>query len=339
MYLGHIDTKGRNLSILILIPAAQLQFSALHTMPQIFSRKIKRQAVQRAIKGRQRAEGQWTCCGSDYDSLETIGRHVSAAHEDEISALQQELWRQAQEQSKSSTPQQEQVSSPLKGRRAPKGGSDPIEISCSCDAEASRVILFYKYVSISDPSSFASEHLEICQRLDLTGKVRIAEEGMNVTLAGEKQKIKEYMDWVSTTAPLRDNKLTRSDEQDIRVLENKRYTFFKPSKGCRHVFADLSVKLVPEICPLGRPTAVALDQLKDGQHRQGKLPPEAFHEMLKSKQEDVIILDTRNYYESRIGAFKDAIRPAIRKFSRFPDYVDRNRDVFEGKTVLTYCTG
>lgn len=314
-------------------------------MPQIFSRKIKSQAVQRAIKERQRSDnGKWSCCGADYDALETIGRHINAVHEDEISALQQKLWQQAQEQQQQQAPKQANTQktddySSLTRRRAPKGGSDPIEIRCACDPEESRVILFYKYVSVTDPPAFANEHLEICQRLDLTGKVRIAAEGMNVTLAGEKDKIEEYMDWVSTTAPLRDNKLSKSDDHDMERLEAKRYTFFKPSKGCRHVFADLSVKLVPEICPLGRPSTVALRQLEDGGHKQGKLPPEAFHEMLQNKEKDTIVLDTRNYYESRIGAFKDAIRPAIRKFSRFPDYVDRNRHVFEGKTVLTYCTG
>lgn len=141
------------------------------------------------------------------------------------------------------------------------------------------------------------------------------------------------MDWVVRNTPAlkdHDPPLTRG--------ASARHAFFKPSVGCRHVFADLSVKLVDEICPLGRPDQVNLEKVISTEKDGKKLKPEVFHEMLKS-EEDVVVLDARNYYESRIGAFRGAVRPAIRKFSKFPDYIDRNREALEGKTILTYCTG
>lgn len=48
---------------------------------------------------------------------------------------------------------------------------------------------------------------------------------------------------------------------------------------------------------------------------------------------NVVLLDCRNHYESRIGCFQGAIRPDIRKFSYFPDYVDSHVDTFKGKKV------
>ena len=52
-----------------------------------------------------------------------------------------------------------------------------------------------------------------------------------------------------------------------------------------------------------------------------------------------ILLDCRNFYESKIGYFRDAVTPNLRKFSYFPNYVDKNKDLFEGREVITYCTG
>ncbi len=39
------------------------------------------------------------------------------------------------------------------------------------------------------------------------------------------------------------------------------------------------------------------------------------------------------------GHFEGALCPDIRKFSYWPEYVDRNRDMFEDRKVFMYCTG
>ncbi|KAG2219929.1 hypothetical protein INT45_010443 [Circinella minor] len=230
-----------------------------------------------------------------------------------------------------------------------QGSSDPITINnCTCNLDNNRVILFYKYCSIENPNQYARDHQTMGDRLHLTGKVRISNEGLNITLAGTTIDIEQYLDWITTTGPF----LSSTNEQDDLLLckknnpnqqdlRERRYQFFKPSPGCRHVFADLSIKVVDEICPLGRPRIVGLDQLSEASDRVKKLEPEEFHKMLLQHENDstALLLDTRNYYESRIGMFKDAITPPIRKFSRFPDYVDRNRESLDGKNIFTYCTG
>ena len=55
--------------------------------------------------------------------------------------------------------------------------------------------------------------------------------------------------------------------------------------------------------------------------------------------DETVLLDCRNFYESKIGYFERAVKPDLRKFSYFPDYVDQNPDVFRNKRVLMYCTG
>lgn len=175
----------------------------------------------------------------------------------------------------------------------------------------------------------------------MTGKVRIASEGINATLAGTNEDIDLYLNWLISTQPFSDvgEELKRPESLELNNTSTARYRFFKPSQGCSHVFSELSIKLVDEICPLGQ-TTVILDKLQKPDHGHGKLSPSDFHDILsKRHQDDFILLDTRNYYESKIGHFEGAIQPPIRKFSQFPDYVERNKDVMRGKTILTYCTG
>jgi UPF0176 protein len=74
------------------------------------------------------------------------------------------------------------------------------------------------------------------------------------------------------------------------------------------------------------------------------LSPEEFHtQLIKLKEKDdgsTLLLDVRNDYESKIGHFKGAVCPPIRKFSSLKKYVEHHPDLFSGKKqLLTYCTG
>lgn len=76
------------------------------------------------------------------------------------------------------------------------------------------------------------------------------------------------------------------------------------------------------------------------------LTPEEFHERCHAEP-DTMLLDVRNHYESRIGYFVDprtgepAMRPQIRRFSQWPQYVQRRMvgEEREQKQILTFCTG
>jgi predicted sulfurtransferase len=110
---------------------------------------------------------------------------------------------------------------------------------------------------------------------------------------------------------------------------------------------------VNELCPFDFSFQPAIEphSLKIANIVQGKeshdsttsikfLSPSEFHQaILKSTTDsDAIILDTRNYYESQIGYFVNAITPPIRKFSDLPAYVNKNPEL-KSKKVFAYCTG
>uniref|UniRef100_A0A286XFX4 Thiosulfate sulfurtransferase/rhodanese-like domain-containing protein 2 n=2 Tax=Cavia porcellus TaxID=10141 RepID=A0A286XFX4_CAVPO len=115
----------------------------------------------------------------------------------------------------------------------------------------------------------------------------------------------------------------------------------KTSKGGAHCFPELRVGVFEEIVPMGiSPSEISYK--KSGIH----LTPGEFHKEVENllsqagqEQSDTILLDCRNFYESKIGRFQGCLAPDIRKFSYFPSYVDKNLELFREKRVLMYCTG
>lgn len=57
-----------------------------------------------------------------------------------------------------------------------------------------RVLLYYKFVTIDDPETFAKEHLDFCKSLGLKGRILVAEEGLNGTVSGTVEATNKYME-------------------------------------------------------------------------------------------------------------------------------------------------
>nr|XP_002740890.1 PREDICTED: thiosulfate sulfurtransferase/rhodanese-like domain-containing protein 2-like [Saccoglossus kowalevskii] len=109
----------------------------------------------------------------------------------------------------------------------------------------------------------------------------------------------------------------------------------KTSAGGRHHFSSgLHVSVHEEIVPMG------IDPDQISYHQAGShLTVEEFHDAVQNHDDNTVLIDCRNFYESKIGKFTNALTPNIRKFSYWPEYVDRNLHVFNNKKVLMYCTG
>jgi UPF0176 protein len=173
------------------------------------------------------------------------------------------------------------------------------------------VILFYKYVAIADPAALVAAQRELCATLGLKGRVLIASEGINGTLAGPRAAVERYV------AAL------RADERfaDIEM---------KTSAGDADTFPRLMIKVRPEIVTLGAEVPLTPDQ-------DNHLSPEEWKRTLE-EEPDVVVLDVRNRYESSAGKFTNAIACDIEHFRELPAYVERLDELKERK-VLMYCTG
>ncbi|OZJ05507.1 hypothetical protein BZG36_01910 [Bifiguratus adelaidae] len=265
---------------------------------------------------------KWCCCDVTFDTMQDIARHATSAHSEDLKKLEATFATDDKVKTQAAT---------FSHRRVEKGSSDPISFSCECEPGASRVILFYKYTAVMDPTLLAQTVHEQCTHWDLYGKVRIANEGINATVAGAAVNIEQLIDFLT---------IKRLGPAENGSDPAVRKAFFKPSMGCKHVFPNLSVKVVDEICPLG----VKDLRIHDTSPKEtiSKLAPSDFHRLVRQaaeNKEDYMILDARNYYESSIGHFQGAVLPPIRKFGALPEWIDRNCNTMRGKTVLMYCTG
>ncbi|KAF9395648.1 thiosulfate sulfurtransferase (rhodanese)-like domain-containing protein 2 [Podila verticillata] len=313
-------------------------------MDQVHYRTARTRAQDALIQARRMDNASWKCCDMTFDKAPGIYRHMATQHADIIEDhTEQELDLIRSKKSRPAAEDSIQRGDEFKGRRAEKYGSDPISLHCSCDPALGTVILFYAYLPINNPLALAHLHKAWSLDLNLCGKVKVATEGINATLAGASEAIRQYLDLLTVQPEFTPLQLARPAKslsvEETTIFDKKRYDFFKPTPGCGHVFGGvISIKVVDEICPLGAPE---LSVYHDPSNKPGKLPPRDFHNKLKELEgrEDVVVLDVRNYYESHLGHFPGAVMPPIRKFSSFRDYVDKNKEQLSGKTILSYCTG
>ncbi len=178
-----------------------------------------------------------------------------------------------------------------------------------------KITLFYKYVNLSDPQAVMMWQRALCEKLELTGRILIGTEGINGTVGGSERSIRCYVREMKQYAPFKN-------------------IDFKFSLCQNQPFEHLTVKVRKEIVALGiDPEQLTPEQ--GGKH----LSPKQVHELLQSKPDDLIVLDTRNECEIAIGKFEGAIDPKIQHFRDFPKYIEDNLAQFKDKQVLMYCTG
>jgi UPF0176 protein len=174
-----------------------------------------------------------------------------------------------------------------------------------------KVLLYYKYVRIDDPERVRKEHFLLCERLDLKGRVLIAEEGINGTVCGDDSNIEEYKDIFTSDARFAD-------------------IAFKESSSDNQVFPKLRVVVRDEIVTLGN-SDVSADTAAE------YITPDELNALLHSGEEFYLV-DARNNYESAVGKFKGAITPDINNFRDFPEAI-KELESLKKKKIVTYCTG
>ena len=176
-----------------------------------------------------------------------------------------------------------------------------------------RVLLYYFYTPIEDPAAFAAEHLAFCKEIELKGRILVAKEGINGTVSGTVEQTNAYMDKM------------KNDPKFEGIV-------FKIDEADGHAFKKMHVRPRPELVHLALEDDINPNELT-GQY----LSPKEFFEGLQD--ENTVVLDARNDYEYELGHFRGSIKPDIKTFRELPQWVRDNKEMLEGKRVLTYCTG
>ncbi len=177
-----------------------------------------------------------------------------------------------------------------------------------------QVLLFYKYYNVHDCKLLILWQKELCIKLNLVGRIIISEEGINGTLCGTIEQCNQYENNIQNYQPLTDMNIKKSKSNFI-------------------CFDTLKIKYKKEIVILRE------DKNEISIYDSApKITSEELHTLLE-KKENIILFDTRNAYESRIGKFQGAICPNINTSRDFKEYFKKNNDIFKNKKIIMYCTG
>lgn len=183
-----------------------------------------------------------------------------------------------------------------------------------------KVLLYYQFTPLADPEAVRLWQQQLCEHLELTGRILISSHGINGTVGGPLPAIKRYV------------KATKSYPAFSSMS-------FKWSEGTGHDFPRLRVRVRDEIVSFGAPDELRVDAhgiVGGGQH----LTPHAVHDLVATRGDDVVFFDGRNAFEAAIGRFRDAIIPDVETTHDFVAALDSGHfDHLKEKAVVTYCTG
>ena len=182
-----------------------------------------------------------------------------------------------------------------------------------------KIVLFYGFTPLAAPESVRLWQQALGERWGLTGRVVVSRHGINATLGGTVENLKQYV------------RTTRQHPGLERID-------VKWSDGTGADFPRLSVKVRPELVSFGVPDEIEVDErgVVGGGVPLG--PDEV--DALVAERDDVVFFDGRNAFEAEIGRFKGAVVPDVRTTRDFIEQIDSGKfDHLKDRPVVTYCTG
>jgi len=183
-----------------------------------------------------------------------------------------------------------------------------------------KVILYYCFTPISDPTAMRFWQQNLCETLGLKGRIIISKQGINGTLGGDMDDLKKYV-------------------HKTKLYPGFKKTEFKWSGGTGNDFPRLQVRVRDELVAFGDPNIIEVDEngvVGGGVH----LRPEEVDALVAERGDDVIFFDGRNAFEAKIGKFTNAIIPNTESSRDFVEEIESGKyDHIKDKPVITYCTG
>ena len=171
----------------------------------------------------------------------------------------------------------------------------------------------YKFEPLENLNSLIPEFQNKCDELGLKGSVYLSPNGINFSIAGTEKNIDTYIEFMEKDSRFRDIPL------------KKTFSETQP-------FRRMKVRLKKEIISLGR------DDINPRELTGDYISPRELFEMYETK-EDVIVLDTRNEYETRVGLFENAVDLQLDTFRDFPSAIETLPEEYKDKQIVMYCTG
>ncbi len=174
------------------------------------------------------------------------------------------------------------------------------------------IAAFYRFTPVADVAASVALLKGELAALGICGTILVAPEGINGTMAGSADAVAGLVALLGARfgMPFEDIKFSYADEKPFKRLK------VRPKK---------------EIITFNQPEA-------DPSKMVGEyVSAEAWNDLISDP--DVLVLDTRNTYETMIGTYEGAVVPPIEVFTEFADYVRKHLDPARNRKIAMFCTG
>ena len=171
----------------------------------------------------------------------------------------------------------------------------------------------YKFERLDSLDTLIPEFQDKCDELELKGSVYLSPRGINFSISGTEANIENYIEFME------------NDSRFLNIPLKRTYSETQP-------FRRMKVRLKKEIISLGR------DDIDPRELTGEYVSPQELLSMYENN-EDVVVLDTRNEYETRVGLFENAVDLQLDTFRDFPKAIEQLPEEYKEKQIVMYCTG
>ncbi len=175
------------------------------------------------------------------------------------------------------------------------------------------VATFYRFKPIEDPSLARQSLLQKGEELKAKGLLIVSPQGVNGTIAGTSEVVDCYIGF-------------------IEELLGEKFDNIKRSQALTEPFKRIGVRLARELITFG-PAEADPSVAETGTY----VAPRDWNQLIE--RDDVLLIDTRNDYETFAGSFEGAVDPDIKTFSEFADYTEKHLCADASPRIAMFCTG
>ena len=175
------------------------------------------------------------------------------------------------------------------------------------------IAALYKFVDLPDYRDWQPVLQALCEAGGVRGTLLLADEGINGTICARRDGMGRVLDWIEAEPRLDGLSLKFSAAPD-------------------QAFLRMKVRLKREIVTMGRP------EISPARSTGIYVDPHDWNSLVDDP--DVMVIDTRNAYETAIGTFDGAVDPQTDSFREFPEWAAQlAADPDRPKKLAMFCTG
>ena len=176
-------------------------------------------------------------------------------------------------------------------------------------------ISYYKFTRIKNIFKYKNIFNKILKGFDIKGIILLAPEGINISISIQSSQLNEFF----------------SQLKYFLKIDKKQ---FKLSYSQKHIFRKMKIKIKKEIL-----TTRKTNNINPKKNVGTYIKPEDWDNFINKP--DILLIDTRNYYEASVGTFKNSLNPNSGSFSDILKWLEKNilLNKNKNKKIAMFCTG